>query len=254
MSKKRDWFVEWLDCKTTAVEGHSLILIDEQSKVPSDIIDLLVQTVRTHFVDPKITAKRLVELGAPKTAALLSEHLPTNKRARSGDLGEILATEIAEKQIAYSVPIRRLRWKDGRNMALRGDDIVGLTRDSKKKLQFLKGESKSRAALASSAIDEAAEALGRNRGRPSRHSVLFVAERLREQDQDKLALELEQAVLVSFSGHTVEHMLFTLTGSNPKTMLSDHLVACAKKKRLRHAIGFRIKDHAGFIGKLFGRL
>jgi len=47
--------------------------------------------VKAHYVDPAITAKRLAALGAPNTAMLLREHLPTRKEARSGDLGEVLA-------------------------------------------------------------------------------------------------------------------------------------------------------------------
>ena len=139
-------------------------------------------------------------------------------------------------------------------MALRGDDIVGLSRGAKNKLQLLKGESKSRAALATEVLNEAAEALDRDRGRPSRHSVLFVADRLREQGKDDLAKDLEEAVLQGFRGYTVEHLLFALTGSNPENLLSEHLKACARKRSRRHAVGVWIKDHGRFIDKLFGGL
>ena len=84
-------------------------------------------------------------------------------------------------------------------MALRGDDIIGIARE-KEKLKLLKGESKSRATLSTAALDEAAVALDSNRGRPNRHSVLFVAERLREQGDDEIAEELEKAVLKGFQG------------------------------------------------------
>ncbi|WP_437761218.1 Hachiman antiphage defense system protein HamA [Sorangium sp. So ce281] len=214
------------------------------------VLDEVRNLVRSHYVSPEITAKRLTELGAPKTAQLLREHVPTTKTARSGDLGEVLATEIAEQTLKFTVPIRRLRWKDGRNMALRGDDIVGI-RDTKGKLDFLKGESKSRASLTSGVLDEAAAALDRDRGRPSRHAVLFVAERLRELSDDALAARLESAVLGSFSGSSVEHFLLALTGSNPDNLLTTHLTAAAKKKRTRHAVGIRIADHEAFIDLLF---
>lgn len=216
-------------------------------------LDGLRQIVRSHYVAPEVTAKRLADLGAPLTAELLREHLPNGKRGRSGDLGEILATEIAECKLSYEVPIRRLRWKDGREMALRGDDILGFSRGTTNKLHFLKGESKSRVELATAVLDEAAEALDRDQGRPSRHSVLFVANRLRELSKDDLAKELEEAVLHSFRGCSIEHMLFVLTGSNPETLMSGHLKTCAKNRR-RHGVGVRIKDHGAFIDALFGGL
>lgn len=205
-------------------------------------------------MNPKLTAKRIASLGALKTAALLREHVPSRKKARSGDLGEILATEFAEQELHYNVPIRRLQWKDGREMALRGDDIIGVARNNEDKLLLLKGESKSRVTLSTAVLDEAGGALDANRGRPTRHSVLFVADRLRELGEDDLAEQLEEAVLASFRGISVAHMLFVLTGGPPKNLLEAHLKGAAKKKRLRHAIGVRIKDHAKFIALLFGGL
>jgi hypothetical protein len=213
-------------------------------------MDDLRAILRSHYVSPEITAKRLAALGAPKTAALLLEHVPTLKTARSGDLGEMLATEIAEQTLKFKVPLRRLQWKDGREMALRGDDVVGI-RIAGGKLEFLKGESKSRAALSAGVLDEAGAALDRDRGRPSRHAVLFVAERLRELGDDSLAARLENAVLESFAGNRVEHLLFALTGGNPKNLLNDHLTGAASKKRTRHAVGVRIIDHGAFIDLLF---
>jgi hypothetical protein len=243
----------WLTLHATDVGRHSLVLMSETDGARAGILDDLRTTVRGHYVDPELTSKRLASLGAPKTALLIREHLPTEKTARSGDLGEILATEIAEMHLQYTVPVRRLRWKDGRNMALRGDDIIGLARKNNR-LAFLKGESKSREALTASVLDEAGIALDSDRGRPTRHSVLFVAERLRDQDKDDVAQELEQAVLQSFKAIRVEHMLFALTGSNPEALLTDHLKAGADKLRRRYAVGVRIKDHGEFIEDLFSGL
>ena len=243
---------QWLTVAESDVGRHSLRLLSESTGVRAGALSRIREMVRDHYVDPDLTAKRVASLGAPKTAQLLREHLPLLKKARSGDLGEVLATEIAEQHLNYEVPVRRLRWKDGRNMALRGDDLIGVAHNSKGRLIFLKGESKSRAALSSAVLDEAGEALDSDRGRPTRHSVLFVAERLREQGEDQLAEELEEAVLAGFRAYRVEHMLFVLTGGSPKNLLTNHLTANSKKKRRRHAVGVRIKDHGKFIENLFG--
>lgn len=244
---------QWLQVSQSAVGRHPLWLLTERDGSRSAILDALRELVRGHYVDPKTTAKRLAALGAPKTAELLREHIPTRKKCRSGDLGEILATEVVEQHLKYAIPIRRLCWKDGREMALRGDDLIGIARDNKK-LLMLKGESKSRSTLSSAVLEKAGTALDGDRGRPTRHSVLFVAERLREQGNDALAEELEEAVLQSFRGVPVAHLLFVLTGSSPKNLLSTHLTAVAKKRRVRHAVGLRIVDHEKFIELLFGGL
>lgn len=241
----------WLTTNSSTVGRHPLHLMTEQAGVRATVIDDVRDVVRSHYVSPETTAKRLAELGAPKTAELLREHVPTSKTARSGDLGEVLATEIAEQTLSFTVPIRRLRWKDGREMALRGDDIVGIRVAKSGKLDFLKGESKSRATLSTDVLDEAGGALDRDGGRPTRHAVLFVAERLRELGDDALALRLEEAVLDGFSGSGVEHFLLAFTGGNPKNLLNAHLTAAATKQQTLHAVGVRIVDHGAFIDLLF---
>lgn len=233
---------------------HKLWLLAERDGSRSSILNELRQLVRGHYVDPQTAAKRIASLGAPKTAKLLREHIPTDKKARSGDLGELLATEVAEQWLKYTVPIRRLRWKDGREMALRGDDIIGVARDRTSKLLMLKGESKSRVTLSTAVLEEAGNALDSERGRPTRHSVLFVAERLREQGNDALAEDLEDSVLGSFRGVPVAHLLFVLTGGPPENLLTAHLKSVARKRRVRHAVGIRIADHGKFIDLLFGGL
>lgn len=244
----------WLHTSTFAVGRHSLRVLAEVDGSRTAVLDEIRALVREHYADPQHTAARIASLGAPETAALLREQLPTTKTARSGDLGEVLATELAEQELQYKVPIRRLRWKDGRDMALRGDDIIGVAKDAGSRLHLLKGESKSRTTLSTAVLDEAGDALDSDRGRPSRHSVLFVSTRLRDFGQDDLADELEGAVLASFSGTAVAHMLFVLTGSAPKNLLEAHLKGAAKKRRIRHGLGVRIKDHAAFIELVFGGL
>lgn len=244
----------WLATSSSMVGKHPLHLLSEVPGARDCVLDDFRQLVRSHYVAPELTAKRLTELGAPKTAQLFREHIPTTKAARSGDLGEVLATEIAEQTLRFSVPIRRLRWKDGRNMALRGDDIVGVRIAVNGSLEFLKGESKSRATLSTAVLDEAGRALDRDDGRPTCHAVLFVAERLRELGDDSMAARLENAVLEGFSGRRVDHLLFALTSGSPENLLNAHLTGASISKRMRHAVGVRIVDHGAFIDLLFGGL
>lgn len=243
---------EWLDSSAAEAGVHSLVLLVERDGARDAILGDLGDLVRDHYVAPEALARRLEEHGATETAALVREQLPTRKRSRSGDMGEILATEIAEQTFGFLVPVRRLRWKDGREMALRGDDILGVA-GSLDALVLLKGESKSRASLGAAAIDDAAAALDRDRGRPTRHSVLFVADRLREQGRHDIASELEAAVIRGFKGCRVEHLLFVLSGNNPANLLTAHLTACATQTR-RHAVGLRIRDHGAFISTVYGAL
>lgn len=249
-----DLFAIWLQESSSPMGKHFLHGLAEIPGGRDAIIDELRKLCRGHYVAPEITAKRLAELGAPQTAELIKSHIPGSKRARSGDFGEILATELSERILGFIVPIRRLRWKDGREMALRGDDVIAIYRDENGPITILKGESKSRAALTAAVVAEAAEALDRDNGRPSRHSVLFVADRLREEGNDDLAKQLEESVIQSFNRTPVQHLLFTLSGNSPAALLTAHLSTLLKGVRIRHAVGVRIKDHAAFINELFSEL
>lgn len=248
-----DFLDRWLSIKTNDVSKHVLLICTEKHGSSDDIIEEFRDVMRSHYVAPELTAKRLVELGTPETAEIFKEHLPTTKKARSGDFGEILATELTESKLGFNVPVRRLRWKDGRDMALRGDDIVAVSQDHEGNLKFLKGESKSRERLTPKVVGEAATALDKDFGRPTRHSVLFVAERLRERGEDELAIGLEKALLNSFHRNYVGHLLFTVSGNDPNKALLDHLSGCTNKIR-RHAVGVRIINHGEFIERLFSEL
>src|SRR6202011_2875140 len=88
--------------------------------------------VSGHYASEEQVARALARLGKPAAAALILGKLPTTKGIRSGDLGEIYATEwIDAHSGGYRAPIKRLRWKDHRNMAMRGDDVIAIQQDVK---------------------------------------------------------------------------------------------------------------------------
>lgn len=102
--------------------------------------------------------------------------MPQTPKGRSGDLGEILATELVEEEIGLRVPVRRLRYKDGRNMAMRGDDFIGAGYDAAgEKPWLLKGEAKSNKVLGKATVTSARKVLNRDNGRCTPDSLLFVA-------------------------------------------------------------------------------
>lgn len=247
-------FIEqWLEGNSVydATHRHRLTLFVEHASIRNANLARISAMVRRHYVDDATTTSRLAALGATATAKLLREDLPTKPKSRSGAMGEIIATEIAEQRIGWQVPVRRLRWTDGRESALRGDDIIGVKISPRGEISILKGESKSRAGSITSAINEACLALDRDHGRPMRHTVLWIAKRLREAGENDLSLKLEEATLNSFRRVKVQHLLFILAGTNPEQLLQEHLAAIATKKRIRHVVGVWVQDHPAFITQIF---
>ena len=147
-----------------------------------EVRDDLAKTVRSHYDRLERIAEDVKRLGYEVAGRILSTAMPQSAKGRSGDLGEILATELVEEEICLRVPVRRLRYKDGRNMAMRGDDFIGAGYDGAgEKLWLLKGEAKSNKALGKATVTSARMVLNRDNGRCTPDSLLFVANRLLEQ-------------------------------------------------------------------------
>ena len=216
---------------------------------------LLARTMRSHYDRLERIADDVERLGYAGAAAILAAQIPQNQKARSGDLGEILATELVEEKIGLDVPVRRLRYKDGREMAMRGDDFIGAgygTDDSK--LWLLKGEAKSNKVLGKTTITSARKVLNRDNGRCTPDSLLFVANRLLESaDEEDVALGRairDEVGCNSLRPDRIDHMLFTVSGNAPPAALKEDLEATGTE-RDQYVVNLRIEDHQQFIADMY---
>jgi hypothetical protein len=159
-------FDEWCVSADELVGNHVNRIISAQAANLDTGIQATAEIIPGHYASEEHLARALARLGKPAAAALIEEKLPTTKQIRSGDLGEIYATEwIDACSGGYHVPIKRLRWKDHRNMAMRGEDVIGILQDPEtERLFFLKTEAKSRAALTSQVLTGARAGLDKDGG------------------------------------------------------------------------------------------
>lgn len=209
--------------------------------------------VPRHYVSADEIAAVLRELGKPEAAEVLSGKLPVSKRTRSGELGEILGTQYVARELGYRM-IARLRWKDSRDMPMRGDDLLGVRLVDDDKLEFLKGEAKSRASLSTSTLDEAETALLSEHGLPTPHALMFVAARLREVGETELHVKILAAQLrARIRPSDVLHLLFTFSGNNPLKLLRNHTNAYTGKIR-RLGVGLQVPEHQAFIRRVFEKV
>ncbi len=220
-----------------------------------EILNDLAETIRSHYDRLERIAEDVDRLGYTVAAKILSEAMPQTDKGRSGDLGEILATELVEEEIGLRVPVRRLRYKDGRNMAMRGDDFIGAGYGGDdEKLWLLKGEAKSNKKLGKTTVTSARKVLDRDNGRCTPNSLLFVANRLLESndpDDNALGRDLRDEVgLKSLRADRIDHMLFTLSGNGPHSSLKDDLEA-AGTNRDHYVVNIHVEDHQDFIATMY---
>lgn len=245
----------WLDAAKQKYKRKHYWTYVERAGGRSQIQSELAERIRSHYNRLELIAEDVKRLGYEKAADILKVAMPQTAKGRSGDFGEILATELVEEEIGLRVPVRRLRYKDGRNMAMRGDDFIGAGYGGKdEKLWLLKGEAKSNKVLGKTTVTSARKVLNRDNGRCTPDSLLFVANRLLESadsNDNALGRSLRDEVgLESLRAGRIDHMLFTVSGNGPHASLKDDLDSTGAN-RDHYVVNIHVEDHQDFIAAMY---
>lgn len=248
-------FNDWCRATGAPIGSHSLrVLYGDPTRLDVAIAETAA-IVPSHYAAEEHISRVLARLGKPSAAKFISEKLPTTKSIRSGDLGEIFATEYIVGHTAYAVPIKRLRWRDHRNMAMRGDDVIGMAQDQTTgRLQFLKAEAKSRATLSAGVVTEARAGLDKDGGLPSAHALSFISECFLTLGNTALADAIDEAQLkLGIPLQSVKHLLFTFSGNDPGSYLTKSLQTYSGPVP-QWGVGLRVDGHAAFVGSVYDRV
>jgi hypothetical protein len=245
-------FGDWCDVAILDVNGRLLEVLSGRAAALQAASQSIAEIIPDRYCSEEHIARTLERLGRPAAAQLIREKLPTTKRVRSGDLGEILATSYIDERTSYAAPIKRLRWKDHRNMSMRGEDVIGIEKNPQTgRLTFLKCEVKSRVTLTAAVITEARTGLDKDGGLPSPHALSFISARLVEIGQADLADSVDDEQLRhGILPANVSHLLFALTGNDPLELLEDNLQSYAGAIT-QIAAAVRIETHAAFVRDTF---
>jgi len=246
---------KWCGSTDEQVNGHLLRVIEaDLSKIDTGI-EAVAKIIPSHYASEERVARLMRQLGKAGAAAFIEQKLPSSKKIRSGDLGEILGASYVSEFTSYTTGINRLRWKDHREMAMRGDDIIAVREDSSTdKIKFLKGEVKSSVSLSASTVAKARKALKSNDGRPSGHTLSFLADRLHEKGSSTLADLIDEAQLSKgIKLSQVSHLMFTFSGNDPTSLLGKYLNAYTGNIS-QYAVGLRVTTHQAFIKAVYEKV
>lgn len=247
-------FDEWSEESEEDVGGQNLRLVKLVEGKEKSAVAKLVEAVPTHYTSTEHVARVFENLGKPGVAELLRTKLPTDSAKRSGDLGEILATEYIQERTVFETPVKRLRWKDHREMSMRGDDVIGVQLPDDSPIRFLKVEAKSQAALKTATVTAAREALDRDDGLPSSHALTFMSARLIEIGEPEIADAIDMALLRDgITMRQVSQMIFTFSSNAPDAFLKTDLKNYNGLIR-QLSVGLRIKTHQDFIASVYDKV
>lgn len=232
--------------------NNNFKILTLKSEEFDNIKSSLIGVLSDYYVDPQSIADTLSRLGKEAASKKLLEKIPEAKNIRSGDIGEVLASDFIEESLGYNVPIRKLRWRDHRNMAMRGDDVIGIIVDQQQQtIKFLKAEAKANKKLGRGILDDARKELDLDDGFPAPHALQFVADRLRETGNLALSDLIEKVQLVDgIRANQVEHLLFTFTASNPATLQKESFDAYDGNIK-QTSVGFRVTEHQELIAGVY---
>ena len=247
-------FEDWCDTHSSLINGHHLnILSSSEHRFPRACASIAA-VIPYHYAS-RDDLDRIIEiLGNTAAAEYLRTKLPHSPQARSGDLGEVLATEYICIHTDYHPPIKRLRWKDHREMPLRGDDIIAISRPNRNSpLYFIKAEAKSRQRLSTRPVEQARDALNDNSGLPSPHALTYIAARLQDTNDPTTADQIIRAQLVDrIRPKHVQNLLFALTGNQPRNLLEADLQRYGGNIP-QISVGLHVSNHRDLVASVYAK-
>lgn len=210
-------------------------------------VALTTATLPNAYADTSALALVAERHGKSGVAQFLRDRLPTKKSARSGDVGEILATAYLDEDCDYVVGPSRLIDRDHQEWAMRGDDVLAAKIDGKSGVHLIKAEAKSRVNLGKATVKAAREGLDRNDELPSPHSLSQFATRLLDTPDHAVG---EAVIDLQLTGgvrpHQVGHLMFLFTGGDPSAHVSADLTAYSGSVK-QLAVTLTVQDHQKFI-------
>lgn len=199
------------------------------------------------YADTTALALIAEKYGKPGVAAFLRDRIPTKKGARSGDLGEILATAYLDEECGYVVGPSRLIDRDHQEWPMRGDDVLAARIVGDSELRLVKAEAKSRISLGEATVREAREGLDRNDEMPSPHSLSQFATRLLKTSDHAIGeAVLDVQLTDGVRPDQVGHLMFLLTSGDPSAHVSADLTAYTGSVP-QLTVTLRVQDHQKFI-------
>lgn len=244
-------FKKWRKVIAQKLGRHSLVVLRSDGK--NKAVAAVAKAMPAQYVSGRRYARILERLGKEAAAQHLKDKLPTTKTTKSGELGEVLALSFVEEMTNWGNTVKKLRWKDHREMPMRGDDVLAIRVDGQE-VSILKGEAKSRQVMSADVLRQARKALTANQGRPSPHALAFYADRLFEDGREDLADAIDKLQNQGrIPRDAVSHMIFSFSGNDPEPLLRHRLKSYRGKFKQLY-VGAHVSEHGKFVNGVFEKV
>jgi HamA len=197
------------------------IHLSEQANLRERILDALVRTVFIYHNDPVEFKGYVADLGYEQAAELFDKR-PRDDKTRTGNFGEVVASEYLRQKEGFDLPVYRLRWNTNPDTSMRGEDVLAFKfgEPDGRGRELCIAEAKAEERFDSRTVEDAYKQLATGK-RPRPNSIPFVCSVLTLQGEVEKAKAVVQ-FLNRTSPYPPKRVYFMLivTGNTPRDPFS----------------------------------
>ncbi len=232
-------------------DGIRHLPVRERSSARKLVLDHLGRAIVDHHFNQKKVANHLKKLGYEATALELRMRLPKDHRTRMGNFGEVVASEHLVQAHGYHMPVLKLRYRDHKDLPMRGEDILALKLDADGRVLCLCiGEAKAVKAFSSTVVAKAHARLAKTY-HPRPETLSLVTEVLYERGEDGLAEELDDIqVRLASEGVPRDNWIFIIS-EEPAKLSFKSLAEMETLVENLHCVDLQLDGLVDLVSDLF---
>jgi hypothetical protein len=191
--------------------------LKEHAPMREAFIDYTAKALKTHHISDTNFQHRKKAIQSMKIKGLsLSGSLPypSAEKTQRGNFAEIVLAEYLKTTTDADLPIYKLRYNPNVQQSMKGDDVLLFDLDSDP-IRIIVGEAKFRKTPSKAAVDEIVAGLKRSHEGNLPVSLMFVANRLFDEENQKLGEKILQcAELIATDKLNIDYVGFLMSNGN----------------------------------------
>ena len=246
------WLHGRSDERSEAPQGHEEVFLTEMPGSRGTVAGLISSAIVDHHFHRARIADRLADLGYSEAAAFFADELPKTNNTRKGNFGEVIASEHLIQRYGFRMPVFKLRFRDVRDMPMRGEDIVAFRMNQEGQIEeVIVGEAKTVVRYRGSTVKEAHDRL-REAYYPRPMTLSMLSEILYESGNAETARQIDRVSDALARGDfDRSNWIFLINEKQP----ADAFACLDDKNQIPNlnCIGIELPGLTEFINSLFER-
>lgn len=198
-------------------------MLEENGHIDT-LVDFMVPALQNHHISAIALERRkdLLESLGIHNAPTLPSPYPHTDKTRKGNFAEIFLAEYLKSTTEAQLPVYRLRFNPNVEQSMKGDDVLLFDLDSDP-VRIIVGEAKFRGTPSRQAVLDTINGLVRSNRAGLPISLMFVAERLFEEDMNNLAMRVQNcAILFATNNLRIDYVGLLMSNRNARDYVNNH--------------------------------